>query len=144
MVQRVCVLRLLGEAMAPGFTLGQRQVGGGIVVLWAVFCLDKLGLAIHVDVNLICETYLKIAAHQIHSMTVVCHGGSGLFQQDYAPKWHTLFWNGLKNVMRSSRCCPDLRIPQISNQLWDVLDQRHVRSTAAPPCKLQDLKNLLL
>ncbi len=89
-------------------------------------------------------TYLNIVAHQIHSfMTVVFHGGCGLFQQDNAPTRQTLFWNDLKNTMRSSTCCPDLQIPQISNQLWDVLDQQQVRSTAASPCNLQDLKDLL-
>ena len=46
------VRRLPGDVMAPGCTLGRRQAGGGSEMLWAMFCWETLGPAIHVDVNL--------------------------------------------------------------------------------------------
>ena len=49
---RVRVCRLPEEVMAPGCTVGRRQAGGGSVMLWAMFCWETLGPAIHVDVNL--------------------------------------------------------------------------------------------
>ena len=49
---RLRVRRIPGEVMAPGCTVGRRQAGGGSVMLWAMFCWETLGLAIHVDVNL--------------------------------------------------------------------------------------------
>ena len=49
---RVRVRRLPGEHMAPGCTMGRRQAGGGSVMLWAMFCWETLGPAIHVDVTL--------------------------------------------------------------------------------------------
>ena len=54
---RVCVRRLPGEVMVPGCTVGRRQASGGSVVLWAMFCWETLGPAIHVDVNLAHVTY---------------------------------------------------------------------------------------
>ena len=48
---RVCVRRLPGEVMAPGCSVGRRRAGGGSVMLWAMFCWETLGPAIHVDVN---------------------------------------------------------------------------------------------
>ena len=52
---RVFVRHLPGEVMAPGCTVGRRQAGGGSVMLWAMFCWETLGPAIHVDVNLTCH-----------------------------------------------------------------------------------------
>ena len=50
---RVRVRHKAGEVMAPGYTVGRRQAGGGSVMLWAMFCWETLGSTIHVDVNLI-------------------------------------------------------------------------------------------
>ena len=52
---RVHVRCLPGEHMAPGCTMGRRQAGGVSVMLWAIFCWETLGPAIHVDVT----TYLS-------------------------------------------------------------------------------------
>ena len=48
---RVCVPCLPVEHMTPGCTMGRRQAGGGSVMLWAIFCWETLGPAIHVDVT---------------------------------------------------------------------------------------------
>ena len=61
---RAC--RLPGEVMAPGCTVGRRQVGEGSVMLWAMSCCETLGLAIDVDVNLTRVTDLIIVADQVH------------------------------------------------------------------------------
>ena len=63
-IGHVCVRRLPGEVMAPGCTVGRRQAGGGSVMLWAIFCWETLGPAIHVDVNLTRVAYLNIVAVQ--------------------------------------------------------------------------------
>ena len=77
---RVRVRRLPGEVMAPGCTVGRRQAGGWSVILWAMFCWETLGPAIHVEVNLTC------VADQVHPfMAMVFPDGSGLFQRDNAP-----------------------------------------------------------
>ena len=77
---RVRVCRLPGEVMAPGCTVGSRQAGGGSVMLWAMFCWENLGPAIHVDVNLTRVTFLNIAADQVLPfMAMVFPDGSGLF-----------------------------------------------------------------
>ena len=82
---RIRVRRLPGEVMAPECTVRRRQVGGESVMLWAMFCWETLGLAIHVDVNLTRVTSLNIA-DQVHPfMAMVFPDGSGLFQQDNAP-----------------------------------------------------------
>ena len=55
-------------------------------MLWAMFCWETLGPAIHVDVNLTRVTSLNIVADQIHPfMAMVFPDGCGLFQQDNAP-----------------------------------------------------------
>ena len=61
----VCVCCLLGEHMAPRCTMGRRQAGRGSVMLWATFCWETLGPAIHVDVTLTL-TYLSIVADHVH------------------------------------------------------------------------------
>ena len=83
---RVRVCRLPGDVMAPGCTVGIRQAGGGSVMLWAMFCWETLGPAIHMDINLTRVIYLNIIAEQVHPfMAMVFPDGSGLFQQDNAP-----------------------------------------------------------
>ena len=73
------------EHMAPGCTMGGRQAGGGSV-LWAMFCWETLGPAIHADVILTRTTYLSIVADHVHPfMEKVFPDGCGLFQQDNAP-----------------------------------------------------------
>lgn len=82
----VRVRRLPGEHMAPRCITGRRQAGGGSVMLWAMFCWETLGLAIHVDVTLTRTTYLSIVADHVHPfMETIFPGGSGLFQQDNVP-----------------------------------------------------------
>ena len=54
--------------MAPGCTVGRRRAGGGSVMLWAMFCWETLGPAIHVDVNLTRVTYRNIVADQVHPL----------------------------------------------------------------------------
>ena len=93
-------------------------------------------------------TYLNIVADQVHPfMTMVFPDGSSLFQQDNAP-CHTAHivreWfeehDEVFMVLPWPPNSPDLNPIE---HLWDVLDQQ-VRSTAAPPQNLQDLKDLLL
>ena len=44
-------------------------------MLWAMFCWETLGPAIHVDVNLTRVTYLNIVADQVHPfMAMVIQG----------------------------------------------------------------------
>ena len=55
-------------------------------MLWAMFCWETLGPAIHVDINLTRVTDLSIVADQVHPfMAMVIPDGRGLFQQDNAP-----------------------------------------------------------
>ena len=54
-------------------------------MLWAMFCWETLGPAIHVDVTLTRTTYQSIVADHVHPfMETVFPGGCGLFQQDNA------------------------------------------------------------
>jgi len=98
---RVHVRRLPEEHMAPGCNMGGRQDGEGNVMLWAMFCWETLGPAIHVDVTWTCTTYLSIVADHVHPfMEMVFPGGCGLFRQDNAPchktkmvqEWFEVFW----------------------------------------------------
>ncbi|CAM4666349.1 unnamed protein product [Leuciscus chuanchicus] len=64
---RVHVHCLPGEVVKSGCTVGRGQADGESVMLWAMFCWETLGPAIHMDVNLTCATYLNIVADQ-HGM----------------------------------------------------------------------------
>ena len=56
---------------------------------WATFCWETLGPAIHVDVALMCTTYLSIVEDKVQPfMEMVFLDGCGLFQQVHAP-YHT-------------------------------------------------------
>uniref|UniRef100_A0AAY5KFW1 Tc1-like transposase DDE domain-containing protein n=1 Tax=Esox lucius TaxID=8010 RepID=A0AAY5KFW1_ESOLU len=134
---------LPGEHMAPGCTIGRRQAGGGSVMLWAMFCGETLGPAIHVDVTLTRTTYLSIVADHVHPfMATVFRHGIGLFQQDNAPgheakmvqEWFGEHKNKFKVLTRPPNS-PDLNPIE---HLCDVLDKQ-VQSTEAPPHNLQDL-----
>ena len=59
---QVCVCHLPGRHMAPGSIMGRRQAGR----FDALGNVLTLGPAIHVDVTLICTTYLSIVADYVH------------------------------------------------------------------------------
>ncbi|KAK3518122.1 hypothetical protein QTP70_033217 [Hemibagrus guttatus] len=106
---QVHVLRFPGEHTAPGCTMRRRQASGGSVMLWAMFCWENLGSAIHVDVTLTHTTYLSNVADHVHPfMEMVFPDGCGLFQQDNAPchkaKW---FRDGLMSTTTSLRFLED-------------------------------------
>ncbi|KAK3525669.1 hypothetical protein QTP70_004315 [Hemibagrus guttatus] len=145
---RVRVRRLPEEHMAPGCTMGRRQACGGSAMLWAMFCWETLGPAIHVEVTLTRITYLSIVAVHVHTlMETVFPDGCGLFQQDNAQchkakmvqEWFDK-QNNQFEVLTWPPNSPDLNPIQ---HLWDVLDKQ-VRSMEAPPHNLEDLKDLLL
>ncbi len=129
-----------GEEMAPGCTMGR-----GSVIFWAMFCWETLSPGISVDVTLTRTTYLKIVVHPF--MATVIPDGSGLFQQDNVPchtakivqEWFEEHYKELK-VLTWPPNSPELNLIE---HLWDVLEKQ-VRSMQAPPCNLQDLKDLLL
>ena len=115
--------------MAPGCTMGRSQAGGGSVMLWAMFCWETLGPAIHVDVTLTRTTYLSIVADHVHSfIETVFPGGCGLFQQDNAPchkakmvqEWFEEHNNKFE-VLTWPPNSPDLNPIE---HLWDVLDKQ--------------------
>ncbi|KAK3539724.1 hypothetical protein QTP70_012747 [Hemibagrus guttatus] len=133
--------------MAPGCTMGRRRAGGGSVMLWAMFCWETLGPAIHVDVTLTRTTYLSIVTDHVHLfMEAVFPDGCGLFQQDNAPchkakmlqEWFDEHNNQFE-VLTWAPNSPDLNPIQ---HLWDVPDKQ-VRSMEAPHNNLQDLKDLV-
>ncbi|KAK3531598.1 hypothetical protein QTP70_024987 [Hemibagrus guttatus] len=111
---RVRVHHLPGEHMAPGCTMGRRRAGEGSVMLWAMFCCETLGPAIHVDVTLTLTTYLSIIADSVHPF--------------------------METALTWPPNSPDLSPIE---HLWDVLDKQ-VRSLEASSCNLHDLKDLLL
>jgi len=75
-----CLVHYTGEHMAPGCTIGRRQAGGGSVMLWAMFCWETMGPAIHVDVTLTRTTYLSIVADYVHPfMETLFPGSCGVF-----------------------------------------------------------------
>ena len=113
----VCVHCLPGEDIAPGCTMGRRQASGGSVMLWAMFCWETVGLAIHVDVTLTCTTYLSIAADHKHPFTLyslmAVASFSRIMHSVTKQKWSR---NGLRSTTTTLRCCHGLQIPQISIQ----------------------------
>ena len=114
-------------------------------MLSATFCL---GPAIHLDVTLTHTTYLNIAADHVHPfMETIFPDGCGFFQQDNTPcKKTNMFqeWfeehNNKFEVLTWPPNSPDLNPIE---HLWDVLDKQ-IQSMEAPPCNIQDLKDLLL
>ncbi|KAK3560338.1 hypothetical protein QTP86_006422 [Hemibagrus guttatus] len=141
---RVHVRLLPGEHMAPGCTMGRRRAGGGSVLLWAMFCWETLGPAVHVDVTLTRSTYLSIVADHVHPfMETLFPDGCVLFQQDNAPchkaemvqEWFDDHNNQFE-VLTPPPNSPDLNPIQ---HLWDVLDKQ-VRSMETPPYNLQGPK----
>ncbi|KAK3556264.1 hypothetical protein QTP70_007073 [Hemibagrus guttatus] len=140
------VHRLPGEHMAPGCTMGRRQAGRGSVMLWAMFCWETLGPAIHVDVTLTRTTYISIVADHVHPfMDTVFPECCDLFQQDNAPyhkakvaqEWFDEHNNEFEVLTWPSNS-PDLNLIE---HLWDVLD-RTVRSMEAPPQNMDKLLGL--
>jgi len=91
------------------------------VILWAIFYWETLGPAIYMDVNLTRATYklCNRTGTPIHDI-----GVSGLVEVasfsriEHPVTLHTLFRNQtlLRNMIKSSRGCPDLKIVQISIQ----------------------------
>lgn len=69
-------------------------------MLWAIFCWESLGPAIHVDINLTRATYLNIVEDQVHPFMTMMFPDI-LFQQDNAP-CHTahIVRNDLRNTMK--------------------------------------------
>ncbi|KAK3549732.1 hypothetical protein QTP86_007743 [Hemibagrus guttatus] len=123
---------------------GKEAIGGGSVMLWAMFCWETLGPAIHVDASLTRTTYLSIAADHVHPfMETLFPDGCGLFQQDNAPchkanmvqEWFDEHNNEFE-VLTWPPNSPDLNPIQ---HLWDVLNKQ-VRSMETPPRNLEDLK----
>ncbi|KAK3522147.1 hypothetical protein QTP70_026962 [Hemibagrus guttatus] len=115
--------------MAPGCTMGRRRAGRGSVMLWAMFCWETLGPAIHVDVTVTCSTYLSIAADHLHPfMETLFPDGCDLLQQDNAPchkaemvqEWFDEHNNQFE-VLTWPPNSPDLNPIQY---LWDVLDKQ--------------------
>uniref|UniRef100_A0A3Q1K3H4 Uncharacterized protein n=1 Tax=Anabas testudineus TaxID=64144 RepID=A0A3Q1K3H4_ANATE len=145
---QVYVRRLTGEEVAPECTMESGQPGGGSVTLWAIFCWDSLGPCIHVDVTLPRTNFLNSVSDQVHNfMTMVFPDGSGFLQQDNAPcnsttigqEWFEEHDKELQMLPWPSNS-PDLNL---IDHLWDMLETQ-VQSVEAPPCSLQDLKDMLL
>lgn len=51
---------------SPSCTMGGKHAGGGSVILWAVFCWEALGPALHVDVRLTPPTNFNTVAEEVH------------------------------------------------------------------------------
>lgn len=72
----------------------------------------------HVRVTLTRTTYLNIVADQLHpAMATVFPDGSGLFHsfiRMMCSASANLCMGGSRNMIKSSRCCLGLQIPQIS------------------------------
>ncbi|KAK3540543.1 hypothetical protein QTP70_034300 [Hemibagrus guttatus] len=126
-----CMCHFPREHMAPGCTMGRRQASGRSVMLWAVFCWETLGPAIHVDVTLTRTTYLSIVADHVYPfMETVFPDGCGPFQKDNVPCQKTKMfqeWFDEHNefeVLTWPPIFPDLN--QIEH-LWDVLDKQYKR-----------------
>ncbi|KAK3564923.1 hypothetical protein QTP86_031044 [Hemibagrus guttatus] len=91
--------------------------GGGSVMLWAMFCWETLGPAIHVDVTLTRTTYLSIVTDHVHPlMETVFPDGCGLFQQDNAPCHKVKMVQEWFDEHNEFEVLTWPRIPQISSQ----------------------------
>ncbi|KAK3534421.1 hypothetical protein QTP86_015225, partial [Hemibagrus guttatus] len=99
------------------------------VMLWAMFCWETLGPAIHVDVTVTHSTYLNIVTDHVHPfMETLFPDGCGLFQQDNAPchkaemvqEWFDDHNNQFE-VLTPPPNSPDLNPIQ---HLWDVLENK--------------------
>ncbi|KAK3519542.1 hypothetical protein QTP70_035066, partial [Hemibagrus guttatus] len=65
---------------------GERRLARVILMLWAMFCWETLGPAVHVDVTVTRSTYLSIVTDHVHPfMETLFPDGRVLFQQDNAP-----------------------------------------------------------
>lgn len=66
--------------MASRLTIGKGQVVGNSVMLWAMFCKEILGSAMHVDVTLIFISCISIAQDHKHPfMQMLLVGGFGFW-----------------------------------------------------------------
>ncbi|KAK3511397.1 hypothetical protein QTP70_007233 [Hemibagrus guttatus] len=113
-----------------------------------MFCRETLGPAVHVDVTLTRTTYLSTVTVYVHPfMETVFPDGCGLFQQDNAPchkaKMVQEWFDEHKNKSEMLTWPPNSSDLNPIKHLWDVLDKQ-VRSMEAPPCNLEDIKDLLL
>lgn len=115
----VCVCHLSGKDMAPGCTKREKVDRQCDVLLW------NLGPGIHMDVKLICITYLNIVAEQEHRLLVMIFQiDRGLYQQDSGYCYSAnMFKNGLQKMIKSSVYWHRLQIlhMNINKHLWDVL-----------------------
>lgn len=81
----VSVCHFFGEYLAPGCTIGRRKTSEGSLMLWAMYCWETLGSAIHVAVTLTCATYIKISVDHVHPfMQTIFPGGRGFQQHNVA------------------------------------------------------------
>ncbi|KAK3562392.1 hypothetical protein QTP86_033531, partial [Hemibagrus guttatus] len=131
-----------------GFPGLQWQADGGSVMVWAMFCWETLGPAIHVDATLTCTTYLSIVADHVHPfMETAFPDGFGLFQQDNAPchktKMFQEWFDEHNNEFEMLTWPPNFPYLNPIEHLWDVLDKQ-VQSMEASPRNLQDLMDLML
>ncbi|CAN9501504.1 unnamed protein product [Ophioblennius macclurei] len=146
---KVRVRRLPGEHLAPGCAADRGcEEGAGSLMLWAMFCWDTLGPALHVDSGLDPQSYLDIVADHVHPfMGVMFPEGGGLFQQDNAPcyvadsvqRWFEEHDQEF-TVLTWPPNSPDLNPIE---HLWDLLDKQ-IQAMEDPPHTLQDFKDLLL
>ncbi|KAK3562667.1 hypothetical protein QTP86_004084 [Hemibagrus guttatus] len=142
---RVHVHRLLGEHMAPGCTMRRRQAGGGSVMLWAMFCWETLGPAIHVDVTLTRTTYPSIFAEFTTNMLRKRQGCGTRGQTNVQKCSQKLNWSQLslhstiKTLSQSTvtRCMNAALAPlrlqgiRVLNNLDDRLILAHSKAMAA-------------
>lgn len=96
-------------------------------MLCAMFCLETLSPAIHMDVTLTRSTYPSIVADHVHPFmeTVLCDG-CGLCPQDNAPchkakvqEWFEEHENDFEAFFTPPNS-PDINLV---DHLWDVLDK---------------------
>ncbi|KAK3525149.1 hypothetical protein QTP86_019533, partial [Hemibagrus guttatus] len=127
---RVRVRLLPGKHMVPGCTMGRRRAGRGSVMLWAMFCWEILGPAVHVDVTVTRSTDLSIAADHVHLfMETLFPDGCGLFQQDnvacHKSKLVQEWFDDHNNQFEVLTWRP-LASPNLNpiHHLWGVLDKQ--------------------